>query len=210
MDKINKGKAKQIRRANVLESLKEMGDSTGKSIKDDLLKKSSEEFFKQLFGNQTGEKKYSGDLTPGESLSLDELYSGEKAENEKLRAQIALERNLNREEKQQLQEKGDELKVRLHALMQEVFALSQSTQSLGEEIKVAAFEAPVNPGVYHVVFFEKLIGFIKSFREKIDNASIWLSASNKRAEKKNYWSSYKKSGSKFFLSSEHYLQRSAG
>lgn len=210
MDKTNKSKAKQIRRANVLESLKEMGDSTGKALKDDLLKKSSEEFFKQLFGNQTEEKKYSGEITPGESLSLNEIYSGQKEENEKLKAQIVLERNLNREEKQRIQERGDELKIRLHALMQEVFTLSQSTQTLGEEIKIAAFEAPVNPGVYHVVFFEKLIGFIKSFREKIDNASIWLSATNKRAEKKNYWASYKKSGSKFFLSSEHYLQRSAG
>jgi len=52
--------------------------------------------------------------------------------------------------------------------------------------------------------------FMKSFRKKIEDAQIWLHASNKRAEKKNFWSTYKKHGSKFLLSPDHYLQRSAG
>jgi hypothetical protein len=109
-----------------------------------------------------------------------------------------------------IERRSNELKLHLHALMQEVLALAKSTQSLGEKVEVAAMQAPANPGIYHIVFFEKLIEFLRSFREKIENASIWLATSNKRAEKKNYWAMYKKKGSSFLLAPDHYLQRSAG
>jgi hypothetical protein len=94
--------------------------------------------------------------------------------------------------------------------MQEVYELAKTTQGLGEQVEVATMQAPANPGVYHVIFFEKLLEFVKSFRKKIENASLWLHSSNKRAEKKNYWTMYKKKGSSFLLAPDHYLQRSAG
>ena len=114
------------------------------------------------------------------------------------------------EEKRRVEEKGNELRLKLHALMQEIYNLAKTTQGLGEQVEVAAMQAPANPGVYHVIFFEKLLEFIKSFRKKIEDAGIWLQAANKRSEKKNYWAMYKKKGSSFLLAPDHYLQRSAG
>jgi len=61
-----------------------------------------------------------------------------------------------------------------------------------------------------LIFFEKIIEFIRNFRKNIDSASTWLQSSNKRAEKKNFWAMYKKKGSSFLLSGESYSQRSAG
>lgn len=210
MDKVQKVKSqKNIRRVNVLESLKDMGDGAGKALKDDLLSKSSEEFFRQLFGKRE-EKKYSGEMTPGESLDLEEIYSGRREENLKLRQQISLERNLAREEKTLVERQMGNLRLQLQALIQEVYQLAQATQNIGEQVEVASMQAPANPGVYHLVFFEKLLEFIQSFRKKIEDASVWLESTNKRAEKKNFWATFKKSGTKFFLSPEHYLQRSAG
>lgn len=210
MDKAQKGKGQKIiTQRNVLESLKDLGTGTAKTIKKDLAEPSAEEFFRQLLGTKA-EKKYSGEITPGESLELNEVYSGKRQENEKLRGQIELERRLRDEEKVRIQEKGDELKLQLHALMQEVYELAKTTQGLGQEVESASMQAPVNPGVYHVIFFEKLLEFMKSFRKKIEDAAIWLHASNQRAEKKNFWGIYKKHGSKFLLSPDHYLQRSAG
>jgi len=210
MDKYQKGKGQKIiTQRNVLESLKDLGTGTAKTVKKDLLEASGEDFFRQLLGTKA-EKKYTGEITPGESLELNEVYSGKRQENEKLRGQIELERRLREEEKSRIQEKGNELKLQLHALMQEVYELAKTTQGLGHEVEVASMQAPVNPGVYHVIFFEKLLEFMKSFRKKIEDAQIWLHASNKRAEKKNFWSIYKKHGSKFLLSPDHYLQRSAG
>lgn len=210
MDKAQKPKAQKIgQQANVLESIKDIGSGATKSFKTDLLGGTSEEFFSQLFGPKE-EKKYSGDLTPGGSLEIRDVFSGKEEENQKLRGQITLERGLAEEEKRRIEKKSNELKLQLHAIMQEVAALAQTTQNLGEEIEVAAMQAPVNPGVYHIIFFEKLLEFLKSFRKKIEESAIWMQASNKRAEKKSYWAMYKKKGSSFLLAPDHYLQRSAG
>ncbi|MEK7111815.1 MAG: DUF5660 family protein [Patescibacteria group bacterium] len=198
MDKSQKGKQqKNLRQANVLESLKDVGEGA------------SRDFISELLGTRI-EKKYSGDITPGETLQVSEVFSGRREETQKLQAQIALERNLAAEEKRRVEEKGNELRLKLHALMQEIYNLAKTTQGLGEQVEVAAMQAPANPGVYHVIFFEKLLEFIKSFRKKIEDAGIWLQAANKRSEKKNYWAMYKKKGSSFLLAPDHYLQRSAG
>ena len=103
-----------------------------------------------------------------------------------------------------------ELRINLQAITIEIAKLAASTGNLATQAEIAMVEVPVNPGVYHVVFFEKVLEFLQSFRKKIDLAATWLQSSNKRAEKKNYWSMYKKKGSSFLLSPDHYLQRSAG
>lgn len=210
MDKVQKAKfAKQLRRANVLEALKDIGTSSGKSVQEDLLQPGSEEFFKQLFGAPEP-KKYSGDIQPGETIAIEEVFAGKQEQISKQKGQIALERRLVEEEKILVEKKTGELRLQLHALTQEVYELAKSTQGLAEEVKVAAMQAPLEPGEYHLVFFEKLLDFIKGFRKKIENAALWLNASNKRAERKNYWTMYKKKGSSFLLAPDHYLQRSAG
>jgi hypothetical protein len=210
MDKAQKQKTlKAIRKQNVLESLKDIGSGTAGSLKTDLFERGSQDFLDQIFGNRPS-KKYSGEISVGESLEIDEVISGEHEEKKKLEGQLSLERQLREEEKILIERRGNELKLQLHALTQEVIALAQSTQELGDEVEVAAIQAPTNPGIYHVIFFERLLSFIKSFRKKIESASVWLHATNKRAEKRNFWGLYKKHGSKFLLSPDHYLQRSAG
>lgn len=210
MDKGQKAKTiSDLRRRNVLESLKDIGSGTAQSFKKDLFEDTSKDFLKELFG-QKEPPNYSGDLIPGESLELSELFSGQVEENKKLKKQIILERNLHVEEEALVEKRSNELKLQLHVLMQEVLALAKSTENLGEEVQVASMEAPSEPGVYHIIFFEKLIEFIKAFRAKIESACLWLNVSNKRAEKKNYWVMYKKKGSSFLLAPDHYLQRSAG
>lgn len=198
-----------MKQANVLETLKDIGIGTTKSLKKDLLGGASEDFFNQLFGPRIN-KKYSGEVVPGESLEIKDVYSGKAEENQKLRAQLVLERKLHDEEKGRIEKRTNELRLQLKAIMGEVLTLAKTTQNLGDEVEIAAMQAPASPGVYHVVFFEKLLEFIQSFRRKIEDASVWLHASNKKAEKKNYWSMYKKKGSSFLLSPDHYLQRSAG
>ena len=209
MDKGQKPKnLKDIRKANVLESLKDIGSGSTRSLSNDLLKETSRNFFEQIIGVR--EQKYSGEITPGETVELNEVFTGTLEQKKKARAQIAIERNLFQEEKIRTEKRTNELRLQLHALMQEVLSLAQSTQGLGEEVEVASMQVPVNPGIYHVAFFEKLLNFIKSFRKKIENAALWLNSSNRRAEKKNYWAMYKKKGSSFLLAPDHYLQRSAG
>ena len=211
MDKTQKIKTqKTVRRTNVLEALREIGSNTANSIKNDVISETSKGILGQMFGQNLKENKYSAEITPGESLNFKDLYAGKHEENLRLKQQLVLERNLTNEEKARSTEKTNELRVRLQALMQELLTLAKSTQGLGEEVEIATMQAPAQPGIYHLIFFEKLLDFVKSFRKKIDYASVWLQSSNKRAEKKNFWAMYKKKGSSFLLSGESYSQRSAG
>lgn len=203
-----KTKSSVVKR-NVIESLKDLGDDFGNQG-GDFLKNTSEDFFKELMGMPAAPVKRSGEIAPGEPLRMKEAMNGQAEENRKLKAQIALERNLATDEKRLSQEKMQELRVQLQAITVEISKLATSTGNLATQAEIAMIEVPINPGIYHVVFFEKVLEFLQSFRKKIDLAVTWLGSSNKRAEKKNYWSTYKKKGSSFLLSPDHYLQRSAG
>jgi hypothetical protein len=205
----NKKTKPSVVKRNVIESLKDIGNDFGNQGAD-LLKGTSEDFFRELMGMGLPKVKRSGEMTPGESLQMSEVLSGREEENKKLKAQISLERNLSSDEKRLSQEKMQNLRVQLQAITVEIGKLAASTGNLATQTEIAMVEVPVNPGVYHVIFFEKVLKFLQSFRQRIDQASTWLSSTNKRAEKKNYWSMYKKKGSSFLLSPDHYLSRSAG
>jgi len=198
-----------IRRQNVLESLKDLGTGVGTQT-GDLLKSTSEDFFKELLGMSKTPAKRSGNLSPGESIHVNPEVATKEEENKKLRAQISLERQLSSDEKSVSIEKSQELKNELQVLMQEVQRASASIQNLAEVTQVTMMAAPIEPGLYHISFFRNFLNFLESFRKRIDLTVTWLQSSNKRAEKKNYWSMYKKKGASFLLSPDHYSQRSAG
>lgn len=205
----NKKLKGNVVKRNIIESLKDIGGDFGNQGTD-LLKGTSEDFFKELLGMKRAQVNRSGEMKAGEPLDMSAVLNGKEEENKKLRAQISLERNLSSDEKRLSQEKMQELRIQLQAITVEIGKLAGSTGNLATQTEIAMVEVPVNPGVYHVIFFEKVLEFLQSFRKKIDQAATWLQSSNKRAEKKNYWSMYKKKGSSFLLSPDHYLSRSAG
>jgi hypothetical protein len=141
---------------------------------------------------------------------MGDVMSGKEEENKKLRAQLSYERQLLSDQLRLSNEKSTDLKVQLQAIMQEVQKVAVSSGNLAEATQAAMISAPVEPGIYHIHFFESLLEFLQSFKKRIDLAATWLQGTNKRAEKKNYWNTYKKKGSSFLLSPDHYSQRSAG
>ena len=208
--KFDKKNQKAIRQANPLETFKDIGISTAKQMKDEAAKMPGD-FMEQLLGIRPFGRNFSGDIEPGEDLNITEVFSGKHEEIVKLRKQTNLERKLLEEEKIRIEKKSNELRMQLTAIREEILIIAQKTENLAEETQIAAMQAPIEPGVYHVIFFEKLLEFISSFRRKIEEANIWLHAVNIRAAKKNAWgANYQKHGAKYLLSSEHYLQRSAG
>lgn len=200
---------KQIAKAQVLETLRDLGNDAASSVIKDVGTEVPREFLRQLFG--LPEHKVSGNIAPGESLSMEEVLSGQLEEKKRLQAQLAHERRMHAEEQHLTTKKQQELKIQLSVLTSEVVQLAQTTQGLSKEIKVAAMSAPVEPGVYHVIFFEKLIEFIKSFRKKIENASEWLATYNSRSRKRahTFWAQVGVSGAKRLLSAEDSVQRAA-
>jgi hypothetical protein len=155
----------------------------------------------------------SGEMRPGESLEIDKAYSGEHERAVKESRQLTHLNRLKEEENQFVRRETGQLKAQMDSLQQELLQLVQTTQNLSQETQVAAMSAPVEPGVYHIHYLEKLIMFIKSFRKNLGSAGLWMAESNKRAQKKNYWAKYKNKktgGSQFLLNADHYVTRSAG
>ncbi|NMC63635.1 MAG: hypothetical protein GYA55_10785 [SAR324 cluster bacterium] len=204
----NKKTKGSIVKRNVVESLKDIGDNFGDQSSD-LLKSTSEDFLRELLGIRQAVKR-SAEMKPGESLDMKAVASGQDEENKRLRNQISFERNLASEERSVSENKMNILRSQLQSITVEISNLAASTGNFATQTEIAMIEVPQNPGVYHIIFFENVLRFLQSFRQKIDQASIWLESTNKRAEKKNYWSMYKKKGSSFLLSPDHYSQRSAG
>ncbi len=199
---------KQASKPQVLETLRDLGSETAASTRDAAFEV-GRDFFRQLVG--LSEQKISGSLVPGESIQMEEVLTGVAQERKLFRAQLAQERRMRAEEQRFSQKKQEELRVQLAAVTTEVTQLAKTTQGLSREVQIATMSAPVEPGAYHVIFFEKLLTFIHSFRKKIENASEWLSMYNARSRKRahSFWGQVGVSGAKRLLSPEDYLQRAA-
>ena len=204
------GKNRSQKNPNVIEAFKDLGTSTANSFKKDLISKMPQDFMDQLFGPQASPNINSGELYPGMSAEFNPAVRQKSEEENKLKKQLSFERTLFQEERTLVQKRTNELRMQLKILTDEIVMLANSTQNLSKEVSIAAMQVTAEPGIYHIFFFEKIVDFIRSFRAKVEDATLWLGTSNKRAEKKNYWSKYKKHGGKFLLSADHYLTRSAG
>lgn len=194
--------------ANPLELLRE----AGQQAKHDLFEPLPADIAKQILGFAPSiNKKFSGEIMPGGTVDLKREYSGEASEDQKLQKMYLLEQRMRREDEALVARRTAELRIQIKAIHDEIEKAAKATIQLAQEVKIASFQAPSSESIYELYFLERIYEFIKSFRKKIEKASVWLASANRRAAKKNMWgSNYKKHGAKYLLSSEHYLQRSAG
>jgi hypothetical protein len=73
---------------------------------------------------------------------------------------------------------------------------------LNTEVKKAITDVPVDAGVYHINFFERLRSMSVLLRQSVDDSRSWLSLSTSRKKQKGYWGKYKKHGTQFGLSAD--------
>lgn len=192
---------------NPLETLREGSSEVIKTSTNEVVKPIAEEFLNQILGRN---KKFHGEILPGESIEMKSVLTGKQTETDKLKAQLVLERQLRQEERILVEKKGGELKLQIEAIKVEVLKLAKATPKLSKEVEVASFQATGSVSTYELFFLRQLYLFIKSFREHIEDAHIWLGTVNARASKKNMWGqNYKKYGSKYLFSGEHYSGRSS-
>lgn len=201
----SKGQSPKQKAVNdsLLEALREIGGGTAKSLTEDFFGQMPEDIFAQ------------GGLRPKTTPNSSESHSRsnfeELEEIRRLRSQLRQSETIRQEEKVVFSYKEQETKVQVTALQQEIQKLAHSTQGLTQEIKVAAMQTTVETGTYHISFFGKLISFIKSLTQKIDDASLWVATFNSRSKKQpHYWAQTQKSGSKYLLSQERYMSTQAG
>jgi hypothetical protein len=130
---------------------------------------------------------------PGAAVKTEQMAVSEQSEAWKKR--FAQEKVMHKETLQLVERRRKEQKVRIQSVRQEIKVLSTSVAKWSAEVDRAVFEAPVDEGVYHESFFEKLLSFIKSLKARIDSSSHWVAMHNTRSVKKGvFWANAMKGG----------------
>lgn len=195
-------------RDSFLEAFRDLGSDTSATIKDDLVKKGAQDIFNSL-------SPFSKTSSPAESSPNGfEPFKRETELEKRYRSQVSNLETIRREEKVLFTREQRETQNQVNNLQEEIKKLAKSTAELASEAKEAEIsamqEAPL-VGTYHVNFFIRLRKLITTLREQIHESSFWLAAWNKKSKKRNYyWNKFKKSGSKFLLSSDRYTATQAG
>jgi hypothetical protein len=183
---------------NVLETVRGLGGNVTKSAQDAATQIASDAL-QEIISGRPKQKQ------PSERIHRDETVPMEP--REQIQPQISNKDLI----KPLIQKDLAETKQKLDAIRQELQALSKSVRGLQQEIQTAVMEMPVEPGVYHILFFEQLKLVLQGIRERVDDSRVWLSAWNGNVKKKRgYWGMYKKHGTTFGLSSERTLATQAG
>ncbi|BCX14902.1 MAG: hypothetical protein KatS3mg088_585 [Patescibacteria group bacterium] len=163
------------------------------------------DLIQEIVGIQKTNEEYAKkDFRPGESIEISSIKPSERSF-----FNLPTEFSIFSQERRETERKIAELKAELKAIINEIKLLAKSTENVKEEIKAIPEQAPEDAGTYHLFFFEQILKIVRNARLQIEKASVWLEASSKRSRMK-YWTRYKKHGSSFLLSADHYLTRSAG
>ena len=192
---------------SVLEALRDLSGGVGKTVARDVAGKVSEDALASLFGSPV---KQQGDLRPNEPIVMPDKSARPDSRPERFYPPFMRPEVRPVPRMPVPKEDPQKLGQQIEAVRAELKALAASIQSLNTEIKKAVSEVPVDPGIYHVNFFERLRSILKVLREQIDDSRSWLTMHQSRKKKMGYWGMFKKHGTSFGLSNERSLATSAG
>lgn len=182
---------------SILESLRSLGSGVGKSIAKDVAGSVATDALSSLFGAPV---KKQGEISPNKPLNF-----------QKERAPFPGFRRPEMQPRAPFVKKDEpQLKQQIEAVQAELKALAASIKNLSADIQKTVTEVPIDPGIYHKNFYERIRSVLRLMREQIDDSRTWLNLSSARSNKKSYWGKYKKHGTSFGLSNERTLATQSG
>lgn len=200
-------KPKAYTNESVLEALRGLSGGVGKTVTKDVVGKVGVDALTSILGSAP---KQQGELRPNQPIIIPDRQvhepQSERTYPPFLRPEVkpVAAHSIMHEDKEQLNKQ-------IESIRHELKAISASIQSLNTDIGNAVREVPVNPGVYHANFFDRLKAILIVLREQIDDSRSWLALSAQKKQKKlGYWGMFKKHGTSFGLSNERSLATSAG
>lgn len=202
----NQAKKTPFSNDSFLEAFRGLGSDMASSAKDNL-KAGFSDIENALFPFSQPK-----DQKPPENSPSD--WAKDQEFEKKFRSHLRQNEMVHREEKVLFTRRQKENQQQVKSLQEEIRKLAKSVSNLASEAKeaeTATLQELPTVGAYHLTFFEKLRKVLAELRSKLQESSYWLAAWNKKSQKKNfYWKQFKKSGSKFMLSSDRYMSTQAG
>lgn len=195
---------------NQAEVIKGLGGSIAKSLTEDLAKEGISDLWKQMLGTESGQKKEKtakkGELQPGEELHLQK-----REQVQRIEPGIDYAREFIQAEKIIIKKEQNEVKVQIQEILMELRKITKSSKELEIEFKDVTVETmPVNPGKFHLNFFEWVLSQLRRARMRIEDSAHWTSVIKSKKSQRQYWHLFKKHGTSFGLSGERIVATQVG
>lgn len=194
------------------EALGDIGRSVGKSIKTDLVGNTAKNIHDQLINAAASEappEQNSEDFDFAKWIKAKENEISQKSEQEGREKERAFQ-HARQPEKLVFSLADEKVKKEIQAVRQELKLLVETIGNVEQQIEKAIIQEVVNPGVYHLNFFDKLKTWLQFVRKSIQGGELWMEMWSSRTQKSAYWKGVKGSGTKFMLSQERYMATQAG
>lgn len=186
---------------NPIEALTDIGSGVSDAFKKDLVQRGAKDVMTQVVG-------ISMDLKEGEEMVIGEPKA-EKSHHKE--AALEYHREIRKVSEISAHKAGSEIDAKLEQILLELDKLIDSSSELEQRFEVLAVsEKPVEPGTYHLNFFDWMLSVISSTRQQIEDSSAWLGAVSSKKSKKSYWSMFKKHGTSFGMSNERQVATQSG
>ena len=207
-----KKKKSSVKRGDgFFEAIGEIGRSFKTSIKDDFLEGTAEGVKDQLLNisrTKSAPEKQPDNFDFAEWIQLKEeevaqenLQKGRKLE--KRRQQFQPENIVFSQADHRLEQEIQEVRQELQLLIQAIGQVEQ-------QVETAVVQEVVDPGVYHLNFFQKLATWLRMIRKNLQEGEIWMEMWHSRSKRSAYWNGVKKSGTSFMLSGERSVVTQTG
>lgn len=198
----------KLKATSFLEAFKENADRQPK------ISNQSADFLEAFKASAANSGAAPSELRPGNDFSVSEAFRAEEAkrqESDRRFKEIMMAKQREDEDRQRFLNKQKEVEKQIESLRDAILKIAKSTQNFSSEVEKAAFEAPVNPGKYHIGFFETLKSTLEIIKKRLDDSASWMQEFNKRKDRVPFfWAQFKKSGTKYMLSSERSAQMAPG
>lgn len=141
-----------------------------------------------------------------------DFRSKNASEEEKILQQKLEKSQQNRYQEQVVfNQENQTAQTKIKEIVQELKSLAKSIKNLDKEVDKAIETVPVQAGIYHLNFLEKIREALILMKKNVENTSSWLEVFNQKSAKKHgYWQQYKKSGTQWSLSNERNVATSVG
>ncbi len=169
---------KKILVENQFESLKDVGTGVVESVKKESLD-AVKDMWAQILGVEKYAAKQGGDLKPGQEVNINNSIKT-KEKKSQAEAPISYFREIAEAGKTSMHRESQEIHQQVQSIMYELQRLAGTSKAIEKQITSAVGTGVVNPGKYHVAFFEWMLTVVRDARKRVENAGSWLHTVKKK------------------------------
>lgn len=211
--KVNQ-KPDKKRSNNFVESIRNVGDSAVKTLKNKHVKDGAKSIYQELVNSsqtsQAPDRSTTSPFSFEDWLKGREEQAAQEADQKARQEERAHFNQVKSQEKVLFSMADEKIQQEIKEIRQELALLIKSMGKVEKQIEQAVIQEVVDPGLYHLNFFAKLKGWIVLMRKSMEDASLWLSMSSTRKKKGIFWQKAKSHGTKYSMSQERQSAMSIG